>query len=228
VVVASMRALAIERTGVLRPDASSACQGAWNSGMTVRRVVPDEPDEAILRAEAAAIDAVRAGDAAAFDDLVERHMRRAFAVAYRVLGHRQDAEDVVQESFLGALQKIDTFERGRRFGPWLLRIVANRAINSRKARALRQTDEIPPGVVSRGESPAQAAERGELRRALERALAQLPDQQRWVVQLFELDGFSGAEIADMLEMPEGTVRWHLHEARRSLRTALGHLASRTS
>lgn len=196
--------------------------------MTSSRVTSGVPDDARRRAEAALVDAVRSGNVAAFDDLVEQHMRRAFAVAWRVLGHRQDAEDVVQESFLAALQKIDTFERGRPFSPWLLRIVANRAINLRKARALRQTDEYPPDVVSGGESPVTAAERSELRRELERALRQLPEQQRWIVQLFELDGFSGAEIADLLEMAEGTVRWHLHEARRSLRKVLGHFSSATT
>lgn len=216
-----MPARAIDGVEPVRPPGLDAV-------MTASQDVAGEPEQAAPRAETAAIDAVRNGDVAAFDALVGQHMRRAFAVAYRVLGQRQDAEDVVQESFLAALQKIDTFERGRPFSPWLLRIVANRAINLRKARGLRQTDEIPPGAVSGEESPAQAAERSELRRALEVALARLPDQQRWVVQLFELDGFSGAEIAELLEMPPGTVRWHLHEARKSLREVLGHLVSRTS
>jgi RNA polymerase sigma-70 factor, ECF subfamily len=186
-----------------------------------------ERDEAGTAAETSLIEAVRAGHAAAFDALVGQHMRSALAVAYRVLGHRQDAEDVVQEGFLAALVKIETFERGRPFRPWLLRIVANRAINLRKARSLRRVEPIPAGVVSGEESPAKAAERGELRRELTRALAQLPEQQRWVVELFEIDGFSGAEIADMLDMPEGTVRWQLHEARQTLRKVLGHLQLRT-
>ena len=179
------------------------------------------------RAEADLIEAVTAGDAKAFDELVGSHMRRAFAVAYRLLRQRQDAEDVVQEGFLAALIKIDTFERGRPFGPWLLRIVANRAINLRKAQALRRTEPIPPAVASGDESPAEAAARSELRRELEHALARLPDQQRLVIELFELDGFTGPEIADMLEIAEGTVRWHLHQARQTLRRALGHVALRT-
>lgn len=195
---------------------------------TARSDVTRGADEASMRAEEILIDAVKAGNAAAFDELVGQHMRRAFAVAYRVLGQRQDAEDVVQEGFLAALLKIDTFERGRPFSPWLLRIVANRALNLRKARALRQVEPIPPGVVSADESPAQAAERSELRRELHSALGRLSDEQRWIVQLFEIDGFSGAEIAQMLEMPEGTVRWHLHGARQALRKVLGHLALRTS
>jgi len=177
--------------------------------------------------EARLVEAVKAGNAAAFDELAGRHMRRAFGVAYRLLGQRQDAEDVVQEGFLAALLKIDSFERGRPFGPWLLRIVANRAINLRKARALRHADPIPDGMASGGESPAEAAQRSELRRELQNALAQLPDEQRWVVELFEIDGFTGPEIAEMLEMAEGTVRWHLHGARQTLRTVLAHFDVRT-
>jgi RNA polymerase sigma-70 factor, ECF subfamily len=183
--------------------------------------------EAAGRAEADLIDAVRAGDSQAFDELVGRYMRKAFAVAYRLLGQRQDAEDVVQEGFMAALVKIDTFERDRPFGPWLLRIVANRAINLRKSRTLRHAEEIPAGTASGEVSPFEATQQSELRGELERALAKLPDQQRWVVELFDVDGFSGPEIAEMLEIPQGTVRWHLHQARRTLRAALGRFAVRT-
>jgi RNA polymerase sigma factor (sigma-70 family) len=69
--------------------------------------------------------------------------------------------------------------------------------------------------------------RSELRRELQRALAQLPDEQRFVVELFEIDGFTGPEIAEMLEMADGTVRWHLHQARQTLRTVLAHFDVRT-
>ena len=166
------------------------------------------------------IDAARGGSSSAFETLVERHMRRAFAVAYRLLAQRQDAEDVVQDAFLAALQKLDTFERGRPFAPWLLRIVANRALNARKARAVRHTEPIPPAVVSQDASPYDVTRRGELRDELERALRRLPEQQRAIVELFEIDGFTGPEIAGMLDMADGTVRWHLHEARRTLRETL--------
>ncbi len=173
------------------------------------------------------IDAARAGDAAAFDELVGRYMRHAFTVAYRLLGHRQDAEDVVQESFLAALVKLDTFERGRSFGPWLLRIVVNRGINLRKARALRETEPLPDATATNGTSPFDAAQQSELRTELQRALARLPERQRWIVELFELDGFTSPEIAEMLDMAEGTVRWQLHRARHVLRAALEPFSART-
>jgi RNA polymerase sigma-70 factor (ECF subfamily) len=222
-----MRATTIDLAGVSARAAGVALPRGQGDEMTRSGAARETQDGADLAAETKLIDAIKSGDSTAFDALVGRYMRRAFSVAYRVLGQRQDAEDVVQESFLAALQRIETFERGRPFGPWLLRIVANRAINWRKSRTLRHTEPIPDTAVSAEESPAKTAERSELRGELARALARLPAQQRWIVALFEIDGFSGAEIADMLEMAPGTVRWHLHEARQALRKSLGHLASRT-
>jgi RNA polymerase sigma-70 factor (ECF subfamily) len=171
-------------------------------------------------ADSALVERVRRGDAGAFDELVERHMRRAFGVAYRLMGHREDAEDLVQEAFLAALERIDTFQPGRGFAPWFFRILVNRGLNARKARSLRTTEEIPGSAAAGGASPEREAERTELRDGLRAALEGLPDRQRTVVHLFELEGFSSPEIAGILEISEGTVRWHLHEARRALRRAL--------
>jgi len=179
------------------------------------------PDDAL---DARLVERVRRGDAAAFDELVTRHARRAFAVAYRVMGQREDAEDLVQEAFLAALERIDTFQAGRAFAPWLYRILVNRGLNARKARALRVTEEIPATVAASGALPDRAAERSELRGELRSALDALPERQRLVVELFELEGFTSPEIAALLEIPEGTVRWHLHEARKVLRGVLAPFA----
>ena len=168
----------------------------------------------------ALVERVRRGDPAAFDALVTRYMRRAFAVAYRLLGNREDAEDLVQETFMAVLQKIDRFERGRHFSPWFFRILVNRGLNARKARAVRATDEIPGDAAAAGASPERHAEQTELRTRLRRAMEQLPERQRVIVELFELEGFGGPEIAEILEISDGTVRWHLHEARKALRQAL--------
>jgi RNA polymerase sigma-70 factor (ECF subfamily) len=201
------------------PDAIGRdCTGRDLIGLSDAR--PLDASVVLASSEQALIEATRRGDPSAFEALLGRHLSRALAVAYRLLGQREDAEDVVQDAFLAALVKIDTFEAGRPFAPWLLRIVANRAINLRKSRTLRQTDAIPPDVRSREASPFEEAVRHELRDRLQRALTALPAPQRWVVELFELDGFTGPEIAQMLDMAEGTVRWHLHEARRALRSAL--------
>ena len=173
--------------------------------------------------ETALIGRVRRGETAAFDELVRRYMRRGFSVAYRVLLHREDAEDLVQEAFIVVLDKIDTFDASRPFGPWFYRIVANRALNARRARTLREADPLPPGVAARGESPIAALERREVGEGLARALGSLPERQRLIVVLFELDELSSVEIGGMLDMPDGTVRWHLHQARAALRRALAPL-----
>jgi RNA polymerase sigma-70 factor (ECF subfamily) len=181
---------------------------------------PDPPDGP----EAAAITRVQAGDTEAFDLLVRRYMRSAFAVAYRVLGHQQDAEDVVQEAFLAALANIGSFDTSRPFGPWLHRIVVTRGLNFRKSRSRRATEDLEEAwMASSAPGPAADAERAGLQATVAAALRRLPERQRTIVQLFELDGFSGAEIAAMLGLSAGTVRWYLHEARQALRGMLAHL-----
>lgn len=170
--------------------------------------------------EAALVERVRRGEARAFDELVTRYMRRAFSVAYRMMGQREDAEDLVQDAFLTVLQRIGTFEAGRPFAPWFFRLLVNRGLNARKARTLRTTEQVPEAAASTLPTPEREAERGELKDRLAAAMAALPERQRLIVQLFELEGFSGTEIAEILEISDGTVRWHLHEARKSLRRAL--------
>ena len=172
------------------------------------------PDDAEL------VERVLAGNAGAFDELVRRYLRRAFAVSIRILGNREDAEDMTQESFLAALEKLHTFDTSRPFGPWLFRIVANRSLNARKARAVRRAEPIPDDLAAGGASPLAEVERRERGESLRAALESLPERQRQIVRLFELEGFSSIEIGDMLGMPDGTVRWHLHQARAALRAAL--------
>jgi RNA polymerase sigma-70 factor (ECF subfamily) len=179
--------------------------------------VEPSPDDGLDEALA---ERVRRGDPAAFEALVGRHLRRAYGVAYRLLGQKEDAEDLVQEAFLAVLERIDTFQAGRRFGPWFYRILVNRGLNARRARSLRVTEELPVAAAAGGPSPEREAEREELRRELRLALEGLPERQRAVVELFELEGFRSPEIAEILEIPEGTVRWHLHQARRALRRVL--------
>jgi RNA polymerase sigma-70 factor, ECF subfamily len=169
---------------------------------------------------------VQQGDSAAFDLLVRRHMQRAFGVAYRLLGQREDAEDLVQETFLAALQKIDSFDTEREFSPWFYRILVNRCLNARKSRGRRSTVELPGDVVSGMPSPLIETERSELRRFLSSAMDALPEKQRTIVSMFDLEGFSSPEIAEVLGISDGTVRWHLHQARRVLRDTLEPFARR--
>ena len=174
---------------------------------------------AALARDAELIRRVRAGDVGAFDALVAAYMRPAFQVAYRVVGHREDAEDLLQESFLAAYQYLDSFDVERPFGPWLNRIVMNRGANLRRSRMRRQTE---PEVESVSPAPSALDEstRTEARELLTRALATLSERQRLIVTLCDVDGLTSTEIGERLEIAPGTVRWHLHEARRVLRGAL--------
>ena len=162
---------------------------------------------------------VRAGDRLAFDAIVNQYMRQAFQLAYRVVGHREDAEDLVQESFLAAYSYLDSYDATRPFGPWLMRIVMNRGANLRRSRSRRET-EPEVDAVSSAPSALDESERAEARVMLNRALGTLSERQRTIVTLFDVDGMTSTEIGDMLELSPGTVRWHLHEARRTLRGAL--------
>jgi RNA polymerase sigma-70 factor (ECF subfamily) len=185
---------------------------------------PDHPARtddrtAVIARDAALIQRARAGDQTGFDALVTAYMRQAFNLAYRVVQQREDAEDLVQESFLAAYQYLDSFDVSRPFGPWLMRIVLNRGANLRRSRARRTTEPEVEGI-STAPSALELSERAEARLILTRALAALPERQRMIVTLFDVDGRTSTEIGEMLELAPGTVRWHLHEARRALRAAL--------
>lgn len=180
---------------------------------------PDDDRSAVIARDAALIARARSGDRTGFDALVTLYMRQAFNLAYRVVQQREDAEDLVQESFLAAYQYLDSFDVGRPFGPWLMRIVLNRGANLRRSRA-RRTMEPEVEGISTAPSALELSERAEAREILTTALAALPERQRMIVTLFDVDGRTSTEIGEMLELAPGTVRWHLHEARRALRAAL--------
>ncbi len=146
----------------------------------------------------------------------------------RLLGQKQDAEDLVQDAFMAALDKIDTFDTQRDFAPWFYRILVNRCLNARKSRARRNSVDIPMDAASPVASPLLETERSELRRELNRAMELLPERQRTIVSMFDLEGFSSPEIAEVMGISDGTVRWHLHQARRVLREALEPYARRKS
>lgn len=162
----------------------------------------------------------RKGEEVAFGLLVRRYQRPAYAVALSVTGRHEDAEDAAQESFLVALDRLDECRSPERFGGWLMTIVRNRSKNLVRRESLRDMDELPPGTRSRIPTPDRTAEAAELRGMLRRALGQLPEVQRQVVLLHDLEGWKHREIADRLDLPCGTVRSHLHFARKALRAAL--------
>ncbi len=204
----------LEMGGPDGPRRGAASPRAWS---------PVNPDVTSVAepADGALVERVRRGESHAFDLLVRRHDRRAFSLAFRLLGHREDAEDVVQESFIAALEALDRFDAQRPFGPWLCRIVVNRALNARKSRSRRSMEQVPEDAPAATLSPERSAERAETSRRVRTAMTGLPERQRLVMAMIELEGFSGPEVAEILGMPEGTVRWLLHSARKALRAALG-------
>jgi RNA polymerase sigma-70 factor, ECF subfamily len=175
---------------------------------------PDAAGDAIL------LRRVQRGDLEAYGELVRRHSRRAYSIAYGVLLHRHDAEDVVQDAFTRAFQRIEDVDISRPFHPWLYRIVMNVAISFRRARSVRSTSELPDQLGSADDGPERLAERAHLRTQLLRALDRLPEQQRQIVLLADLEELSSSEIGEILQMPAGTVRYHLHRARHTLREVL--------
>jgi RNA polymerase sigma-70 factor, ECF subfamily len=171
----------------------------------------DTADDATLVAGA------RRGDAAAFELLVRRYTRPAFAIALAVVKEQADAEDVCQDAFIRALERIDDCDPAR-FGAWLLRIVRNRAHSVRRYLGVREAsalDAVP--LASSTPGPARETERAMLRDDLMSALSELKEVQRQVVLLHDLEGWKHREIGELLELPEGTVRAHLFHARRALR-----------
>lgn len=166
----------------------------------------------------------REGQEQAFGFLVQRYQRAAYAVALSVTGRHEDAEDAAQESFLVALERLDECRSPDRFAGWLMTIVRNRSRNLIRRESLRATDQVPVSARSGGPTPDVATETSELRQVLETALNEIPEVQRQIVMLHDLEGWKHREIADQLDLPSGTVRSHLHFARKALRQALGKTA----
>lgn len=166
------------------------------------------------------VQRARKGDEIAFGLLVQRYQRAAYSVALSVTGRHEDAEDAAQESFLVALGRLEECRSPDRFAGWLMTIVRNRSKNLIRRESLRETDQVPPGARSRAPTPDRVTETRELRALLETALAELPEVQRQIVLLHDLEGWKHREIAERLDLPSGTVRSHLHFARKALRAAL--------
>jgi RNA polymerase sigma-70 factor, ECF subfamily len=170
--------------------------------------------------DAALVARVRAGDARAAGRLLERYFRACRAVALAVTGNEADADDACQDGFVTAMERIDSCQNPARFGGWLLQIVRNRARNLVRHHAIRAAEPLDLHEVAGGVSAAAEVERGELRARLLEALAELSEAQREVVLLHDLEGWKHEEIAKHLGLPAGTVRSHLHHARRHLRRNL--------
>ncbi|MCY4571734.1 MAG: sigma-70 family RNA polymerase sigma factor [Gemmatimonadetes bacterium] len=172
------------------------------------------------RSDAELVTQARCGDREAFGELVRRYQRAAYSVALSVTGKPQDAEDAAQESFMVALQRLDDCRNADRFAGWLLAIVRNRSRNLIRRENLRSGDEIPPSASSSGPGPDRMADISALRGRLKEALSTLTEVQREIVLLHDLEGWKHDEISERIGIPSGTVRSHLHFARKALRARL--------
>lgn len=167
----------------------------------------------------------KAGDQAAFGQLVERHGPAARRLAHSVLDDSADVDDAAQDGFLSAWRALDRFDSSRPFGPWLLRIVVNAAQDLRRRRRVRTTEVLSPHLAGAEAAPDAPVDRTLLRERLNAALRMLSERQRIGVVLFDAEGYSHAEIAELLGIPVGTVRSDVFHARRALRKALEGLSN---
>jgi RNA polymerase sigma-70 factor (ECF subfamily) len=182
--------------------------------------------------EAALIQRCRAGDLAAFEPLVERYRQRVYRLAYNVLRDQEEAWDVAQDAFIRAFQALPSFRGDSAFYTWLFRIVMNVARDRARQHAARgrafgteRVDEADwdRALVDQGTPPDAHATQIEERERIDRALATLSEPHRAIIMLSDLEGLSYREIAEVLDIPMGTVMSRLHNARRRLRDALGLL-----
>jgi len=164
------------------------------------------------RDERAWVRRAQAGSASDFEALFRAHWGPAYRAAYLVVRDAAAAEDIAQEGFLAAIRALDRFDRRRPFGPWLHRIVVNRAIDWARARTLRAEVELP-------ETEAPAPGPAELE-AVVAALGALPPEQRGVIVLRYLLEYTPGEIAELLELPRGTVNSRLRRGLDTLKERL--------
>ena len=191
------------------------------------------------RTEALLIDNLREGDESALAPLVEKYKRMVHRLALQITKNHEDANDVMQETFIKVYQSIHTFRQEATFETWIYRITVNEALNFVKRRERRretplsttEESEYDPSVRQKAEmanDPQINAEKTELRHWVTKAVNSLSLKHRIVVVLHELEGLTHAEIASILNCSEGTVRSRLHYARKQLRSLLKPYIDATS
>jgi RNA polymerase sigma-70 factor (ECF subfamily) len=179
------------------------------------------------------VGAFRQGSPGAFDAIVRAHQDRVYAFCARMLSDREEALDVSQDVFLSAWRNLAAFRGESALSTWLLRIAANRCLNRIRQRKSLASREGPwPDAGADGEGPEfqpaspeggrpdRVAENREMGAILADALGRIDPDSRWLVLLSDVEGFSYEELAEMAEVPVGTVKSRLHRARMALRRML--------
>jgi RNA polymerase sigma-70 factor, ECF subfamily len=157
------------------------------------------------------VRAAQTGDVDAFEELVRRHRPSVYRVALRILGSSADAQDTVQETFIRAWRALPHFRHDSTIGTWLYRIATRRALHRIAAR--RATEMLDEVELEAGPDPADSAERRERLRAVTRAIANLPPEQRAALVLREFEGLSYQEVADILGAGLPAIKTRIHRAR---------------
>ena len=172
--------------------------------------------------EESLIDRCNNGDPSAFRELVERHMRQAYDLAYSFLQDHHDADDVAQESFVRVYRSLSGFRAESGFATWLYRIVTNLALDRRRQRQRVAARNVPlyDPVVEETMRSAEEMLSADVPKHIERALHALPTMQRAVVILRHMDGLSTKQVSSILRCSEGTVKTHLHRGLKKMQVLL--------
>lgn len=190
-------------------------------------------DELRAADEAVLVDSARSGDMNAFSRLVVKYQDRVLNTCWRISGRLEDAEDLTQETFLRALEAIGSFRLQAGFYTWLFRIAVNVSISHRRRKGRmprlslcsgdgqRSADELgSAGRDGRSDDPSARLTARETQRLVQDGLDSLDDDQRAIIVLRDMEGFDYRQIAEILEVPEGTVKSRLHRARMELKDRL--------
>jgi RNA polymerase sigma-70 factor (ECF subfamily) len=161
------------------------------------------------------------GDRAAFEELYRRHRDRVYGLLWRLAGGDAAlAEDLLQEAFVRVWQKLDSFRGESRFGTWLHRLSANVALSDRRIRLKRVQRETALDEAAERTAMGDRDVRAGQQMDLERAIAALPERARTVLVLYDIEGYSHAEIAELTDMAVGSSKAQLHRARKLIREGL--------
>lgn len=171
----------------------------------------DEEQEWIVRCQC--------GDASAFQSLVERYEERAYWVAYHLVGQAEDAQDVVQEAFIRVFRSIQSFRLGKRFYTWFYQIVLHLAIDHLRRRREHEAlaDARTQSLAAGTPEPGEAMDRHESVARVQEVLDGLPERDRAILTLRDIEGFSAKDIAEIVRSNHATVRWWLFLARKQFR-----------
>ncbi|GAB1536816.1 RNA polymerase sigma factor RpoE [Geovibrio sp. ADMFC3] len=176
--------------------------------------------------DALVVEKVIGGDAASYELLIRKYQSKLFSTVLHMVKNRELAEDIVQESFLRAFRKLDTLNNRSQFYPWIKRIALNMALNhfEKEKRVLDvESDDDESSFfenISSGESPEELTLKEEMKRYVRMFVDSLPDRLRVVIILREVEDMSYEEIAEMLNIPLGTVRSRLFNARNIIKERL--------